>query len=252
MKKVLLCITIVAVALSVNAQPKRKNKDAGDAERINPTFSYSPPTRESVASTGITIALLNPVFINRDIQAAGSPWSDFAKAMANDVEDLLTSKGFKVKGPFSSLDEMVVSDKMNSDFIMQISIDIEPKLQRKWKELLVLLSNGKFYKVETGNVSINGKVILTARSCFSDEKLWKKDLELNQKNFSYAGSVRWPTTNVNPYTELNQEVNLWNPICNNLVDLYKASFDILYKQFDKDEMANIAKVSRETDKNRRN
>lgn len=250
MKKNLLFLAILFLALSTNAQ-KRKNKDATTEERINPTFSYSPPTRESVASTGITIALLNPIFINRDINAAGSPWSDFAKAMANDVEDLLTSKGFKVKGPYSSLDEMVVSDKMSSDFIMQISIDIEPKIQRKWKELFVLLSSGKLYKVDNGDVSINGKVLLTALSSFSAEKLWKKDLDLNQKNFSYTGSVRWPTTNVNPITEFNQDVNLWNPTCKNLEDLYKESFDILYKQFEKAEMKNIAEMSRKTDKDRR-
>ena len=152
---------------------KNKNKNAVEAERINPKFSYSPLTRDSVASTGLTIALLNPLFIDKDIRGAGSPWSDFVKAMGSDIEELLTSKGFKVRGPFNSIDEMVVTDKLNSDFIIKISIDYDPSLQRKWKQSYVMFSNAYQYQVIQGDFTINGKVQLTALSCFSSEKLWK-------------------------------------------------------------------------------
>ena len=49
------------------AQPKGKKKKGEEEEKYNPKFSYSPETRDSVASSGITIALLNPIFINKDI-----------------------------------------------------------------------------------------------------------------------------------------------------------------------------------------
>jgi hypothetical protein len=98
---------------------------------------------------------------------------------------------------------------------------------------------------------MNSNVILTAMSCFTSEKLWKKNLDIAQQNFTYSGTVKW-----NGYpsfvTEFKQDVSLWNPVCKNLEEIYKASFDILYKQFDKDEMANIAKESRKADKDRRN
>ena len=232
------------------AQKKGKKKGE-EEERISPKFSYSPETRESVASTGITIALLNPVFINKDINRAGSPWSDFAKAMASDIEELLTSKGFKVRGPFSSIDDMVVSDKTNSDFIIKISIDIEPNLQRKIKQNYEPFVGGYTYKVTQGDGSIGGKIQLTALSCFSSEKLWKKDLDINEKKFSYAGSIKWPTSIINPVTELQQDVNLWNPVCKILEEMYKESFDIFYKQFAKEEMIPVAEESRKTDKDKR-
>lgn len=236
------------------AQPKGKKKKGVEEEKISPKFSYSPETRESVASTGITIALLNPVFTNRDLRGAGSPWSDFAKAMSSDIEELLISKGFKVRGPFSSIDDMVVSDKTNSDFILKISMDIEPKLQRKLKQIYVMNLVGPStyqYQVTQGDGSIGGKVQLTASSCFSNEKLWKKDLDISQKTFSYTGTVKWPTSTINPGAELQQDVNLWNPVCKILEEMYKESFDIFYKQFAKEEMAPVAEESRKTDKDKR-
>lgn len=230
----------------------QRKKKGVEEERINPSFSYSPLTRDSVGSTGLTIALLNPIFINKDIQRFGSPFSDFAKAMASDVEELLSSKGFKVRGPFSSIDEMVIPDKLNSDFIIQISLDIEPNTHRTMKQFQNFLTNAITYQVVKGDVSFSGKVHLKALSCFSSEKLWIKDLDISEKRFSYTGSVRFPTSNVNQFTELNQDVNLWNPVCKILEEYYKESFDILYKQFAKDEMIPVAELSRKTDKDRRN
>jgi hypothetical protein len=56
---------------------------------------------------------------------------------------------------------------------------------------------------------------------------------------------------VNPITEVKQDVNLWNPICKILEEIYTESFDILYKQFAKEEMIPVAEESRKTDKDRR-
>jgi hypothetical protein len=233
------------------AQPKNKKKKAEEEERFNPKFSYSPPTSDTVGSAGVTIALLNPIFLNKDIQNLGSPFRDFAKAMADDIDELLTSKGFKVRGPFSSFDEMVVSDKFSSDFILQITIDIEPNTVRKWQTIMQLLSNANLYRVSQGDVSLNGKVKFTALSCFSKEKLWTKNIDLIQKKFSYTGSIKWPTNNVNQITELNQDVNLWNPVCKTMEEYYKEAFDILYKQFEKSEMVSVAELSKKTDKDRK-
>ena len=69
--------------ISISTFSQKKNKGIGVIERFNPKFSYSPPQRDSVAITGLTIALLTPIFINDEINRAGSPWTDFAKAMAN-------------------------------------------------------------------------------------------------------------------------------------------------------------------------
>jgi hypothetical protein len=145
---------------------------------------------------------------------------------------------------------MVFSDKQNADFIMQIAIDLNVKSDRKFRTPMNLLG-AVSYRVEKGDVTMNSNVILTALSCYTNEKLWKKNLDLSQKNFTYVGTMKWdgyPSL----LTEFKQDANLWNPICKYLEEIYKDAFSILYRQFDKDEMKNIAKESRKADKDRRN
>lgn len=246
----LTCILFLTVT-SFSLQAQKKSKGVGEVERYNPNFSYSPDQRENVANTGLTIALLKPVFIDEEINKAGTPWDEFSKAMANDVEELLTAKGYKVRGPFNSLDEMVFSDKQNCDFVIQISIDLNIRFERKWKTKYNILLKSTTYQVEKADVTMNSSIILTALACFTSEKLWKKNLDISQKSFTYTGTMKWDST-PSFATELKQEINLWNPTCKNLEGTYKGAFDILWKQFDRNEMADIAKEAKKADKERRN
>lgn len=232
-------------------QAQKRNKGVANVERYNPKFSYIPQKRDSVASTGLTIALLTPTFIDPEINKAGSPWKDFANSMVNDLEELLTSKGFKVRGPFASIDEMVFNDKQNSNFIVQVAIDLNIKNDRKYKTGMNLLGSTLSYKVDKGDISMIGSVVLTAVSCFSGEKLWKKNLDVAEQNATYSGTVKW-----NGYpdfiTEFKQDVALFNPVCKGLEEIYKNAFNILNKQFDKNEMLNISKEAKKSDGSRRN
>jgi hypothetical protein len=246
--KIALLACILLISQAVFAQ--KKDKGIAATEKYVPKFSYSPPERSAVASTGITIALLAPIFLDKEISQAGNPWSDLAKSMANDVEELLTAKGFKVRGPFNSVDEMVFTDKENSDFVVQIFIDMEITNDRKWKSKYNVLSESVSYKVEKGNVNANTKLILTAISCFTSEKLWKKNLDLPQHNFTYSGTVKWdgyPTSVV----EMALDNSLFNPVSKYLEEIYPQYFEILFNQFDKDEMANLAKEARKSDGDKR-
>ena len=253
MKPNFLIAFAVCILCSFNnyLQAQKKNKGISDVGRYNPRFSYSPAQRDSIANTGITIALLKPVFIDNDINQAGTPWDEFSKAMATDVEELLTAKGFKVRGPFNTADEMVFSDKQNSDFVIQISIDMNIRYERKWKTKYNILFSTTTYLIDKADVTLNSNVILTAVSCFTSEKIWKKNLDISNKSFSYNGSERYdaePTF----FAEMKRDVNLWNPMSKNLEDIYKGAFDILWKQFDKNEMKNVSKEAKKSDGARRN
>jgi hypothetical protein len=252
-KLILLCTLFLLLNYGL-AICQKKGKGVSEVSKVNPKFSYSPEQREQVASSGLTIALLTPSFSVKEMNEAGIPWSDFLNSMINDIEELLTSKGFKVRGPVKSVDELVYSDKSNSDLILQITIDLNVKNDRNFKTGVNFgfgMGNTYFYKVEKGNVSMSCDVILTAYSCFTYQKLWKKNIDITNKDFSYVGSVKWdgePSTIV----EFKQDANLWNPICNNMEIFYKDIFSILYKQFDREEVASIAKESRIADKDKRN
>lgn len=79
--------------------------------RVPARFDFSPPSKADVGATGITIALIKPSFINNNPYAYVDPIGEMATSMANDFNELLTAKGFKIRGPFQSRDAMTYSDK---------------------------------------------------------------------------------------------------------------------------------------------
>ena len=189
---------------------------------------------------------MRPIFIDRNIKVAGSPWSEFSKSMGNDLEELITAKGFIIRGDvFNSYDDMVYSDKANSDLIITAEIDFHANDDRKTKSVFVLSSTPAF-KVAEGNVGITVSVILTAISPVTKQKLWKKNLSLPVRNFTYQGSIRWATA-PSVLAEMNEDVNLWNPMCKDLEDIYQESMNTIWKQFDPSELKSIAIESKKAD-----
>lgn len=223
-----LLFTILIVALFAQKGPAR----------YNPQFKFDPPKRESVASADVTIALLKPVFIDKEIAKAGSPWDDFSTKMQTHVEEMLTAKGFKVRGPFNTRDEMVFNDKQKSNFTLQVGIELSVDIQRDWKTVIGL--GGNSLKVKRGTVSISSSVVMTAVSNFSGEKLWKKSIQLTQKNFTYSGDAKWSFKEISFINEFREDNNLYNPIAKNLETIYAESLTVLWNQFDVDEMKGIA------------
>ncbi len=55
-----------------------------------------------------------------------------AISMGNDFAELLTAKGFTIRGAFGSRDEMVYNDKLYSSFILEIGVELYPKFNCKY------------------------------------------------------------------------------------------------------------------------
>jgi hypothetical protein len=183
--------------------------------------------------------------MDREIDKYGSPWSDFANSMQSEVEELLIAKGYKVRGPFQSRDEMVFNDKKQSDFVLTVNIDLRIDNQIEWKKIF---GPGGF-KIKHGNLSIQAGIIITAISNFSGEKLWKKNLQLEQQNFTYEGTHDWRKKDYVTFKEeYDLENNLANPLNKALEEIYKEAMKILWSQFEINEMRGVANEA----KNERN
>ncbi len=246
-------ISLMLITFLISSTLFAQSNKSGKSEnsRYNPRFSFEPPTRDSVAISNITVALLKPVFIDKDIASAGAPWNNFSSSMQNDIEGLLIAKGLKVRGPFNTQDEMVFNDKKNSDFTFLISLDLRLDDQRTGKDVFQLLAtSNQVVKVTKGSVSISPEITLTAISNFSGEKLWKKRLPLTQMNFIYVGTVKWDGGFPTILRELELENNFYNPLAKDLEEIYKEGLKTMWNQFDVNEMkmiANEAQKERSTD-----
>ncbi len=235
LKKISLSLLVIVLVLNSFSQK--------GASRYNPQFKFEPQKRESVASANVTIALLKPIFIDKEISRAGTPWDDFSIKMQTDIEEMLLAKGFKVRGPFNTRDEMLFNDKQNSDFTLEIGIDLSVDIQRDWKTVLALIGSN-YLRVKKGNVNISSSVVMTAKSNFSGEKLWKKNIQLSQKNFSYTGDAKWSYKEITFLNEFKEDNNLFNPISKQLEIIYSEALTVLWNQFDVNEMKGVANESK--------
>lgn len=247
--KILPILLFISLSIIVNAQKTKTTT----LPRYNPKYSFEPPQREAVASANVTISIMKPIFLLGEFEGNNEePYNLFSTKMVNDIEALLTAKGFKVRGPFSSRDEMVYNDKQNSDFFLEIAIDYNAEVQRNWKSRYNLLTQVSTNQVTTENVNITAAVVMTAKSNHTGEKLWKKNLNLGTKSFSYSGSVKWDSQSLTFRRELTEDNNFWNPYTQQLEKVYTEALTILWKQFDVNEMKSVAveaKKERERNKN---
>jgi hypothetical protein len=174
--------------------------------------------------------------------------------MGNDFEELLAAKGFTMRGPFNSLDEMVFNDKVNSSFIIEISIDLIPQIQysnatRQAGVGSSIIFGGSPYTIYTGNgtAAFGGNLVLTALSPQYGEKIWKKSIALEQSSFAFKGSKEFysaPSMAV-----LLKEDNLvYNTVLSELEKIYNKTLDLVWRQIDPNEMKIVADQAKKADK----
>lgn len=239
MKSSIITVALLILLFHESKLNAQKGGSSSDS-KYAPTFTYKPETRVQVANTGITIAIIPILLSKTNTEDVVSPLKPFSSALQSEIEVLLIAKGYKIKGPFKSRDEMVFSDKKQSDFTLMISVNWDAKHNRDWKKIF---GPGGF-KVRNGDVTVQCDLDITAVSNFSGEKLWKKHLTLPQQHFTYEGSKDWDYKDVPFWTEYNGDKKLGNPMSRSLEDTYKQAMQLLWNQFDIDEMKSVVEEAK--------
>lgn len=248
-KRNFLIILISAAILACT--PAKQSTGSTETQRMPAKFDYSPQSRQQAGSANLTIALIKPRFVDKngtEPQYLTPPFNDMAVSMGNDFEELLTAKGFTIRGPFGSRDEMVYNDKMNTSFALEINIDLNSsQYDRKYKYNpgmgIIVAPN---YKI-SGDVILGGDLIITASSPQYGEKIWKKNITLEKLVFSYEGSVKW--ANVPSLAdELKQDNVVYNAFASQLEKYYYQAMNLAWQQIEVVEMKTVAEQSKKADK----
>lgn len=247
MKRLLffLSYTIVLCSCTTTKAPVVTNP------RVPARFDFSPPSRKEAGATKLTIALLNPVYIGKEPEYFVAPFAEMASSMNNDFEELLTAKGFTIRGPFRSRDEMVYSDKTGSDFAFTVEIDLHPTYNRKTEEVIsfAVLAPGGYstsYKMK-GEITLGGTLVITASSPQYGEKLWKKNIALDKTSFTYTGTIKW-TRPPSVSEELRQDNLFYNVLARELEKFYTQALGLAWQQIDAEEMKAVAEQAKKADK----
>ena len=90
-----------------------------------PDFAFSPPSPVAPGSAGINIAMIEPTYSGNFIYARKSPFKQFRDNMGKDFEQILTARGYILKGPYETYDLMTYSDKNECELGLDIEINVE-------------------------------------------------------------------------------------------------------------------------------
>jgi len=235
-------ITSLVLAFTLFFTGCTTTKTATQEPRYAPRFDYTPTERNNPNSAGVTIALINPQYTDDDPGRVAPPYSEFIENMANDFEEMLIAKGFSIRGPFKNRDEMVYSDKKNSDLALEINVSLKDEGQLGLKPYatlgsLVGLDSGSSYKV-AGTFQHYGNLVLEVTDPFNGEKFWKKSVSLPKIPIACEGTEIW-TGKPNPTELLSKDVGIYNPIAKALEGYYKEAISTAWRHLDVEEFTLI-------------
>jgi len=258
MKKttVFLCASLMLLFSGCSFSKKSTTPTAPTVQRVPAKFDFSPPSRVQAGLTGLTIAIVQPTYVGKNPEYFVPPFNEMASSMGNDFEELLTAKGFTIRGPFESRDAMVYNDKMNSNFVLEIGIELNPQYNRKytstsktnWAGILDRNAPGAVVTQHMhGEITLAGNLVINAKSAQYGELIWKKNIALESASFTYTGSLAWdgiPTM----AEELNKDNQVYNTLSEQLEKFYQKALTLAWQQIDPNEMKGVATEAKKADK----
>ena len=209
-----------------------------------PGFSWS-PSKTVLEKNEITFAIVAPSYKKIEGAASGDwgntePFKSFSKSIVGDMEELLTARGYNIRGPFKTRDEMVYADKEACH--LALIIDVEPVLSvvsGGWVEQGVSTCNdGSKAHSYRGVLSMYSKINLTAIEPISGEKLWAKSIETSVEQTPQIKSSKSVCGGSGAFLALlTADAALQNPITDLLQGSYSDIMDKIWNHLDPNEFA---------------
>lgn len=149
-------------------------------ERETIVFEYAPNEVAVPGSADVTFAV-----IDTQVNIGGSDGStetpffiDFASSLTKDFMEILTARGFGIRGPFNTYDEMNFPDKNGSDLILTAKFEINPDMSRV--PLLIYSHGASFYlnPFKETIVTVKGRIDLVLSESLTNEKMWTKSVPI--------------------------------------------------------------------------
>lgn len=122
------------------------------------------------AQTSLVIGIVD----SRNLEESGA---ELPSALSTGISEILTSKGFKLKGPYVMLDDVTYRDKK------MIYLAVVPVLNIKLKENATTVYK-KLYKSKKGTYTLTGSLIISLVEPMTGQTFVKRRINLSDMNIS--------------------------------------------------------------------
>lgn len=211
-------------------------------------YDYTPPT-QSNEKVDISFILLNPSY-GKKFQGERQPmFTKFINNMGADFEEMLVAKGYSIRGPYDTYDEIVYADKNETDLLLESSIDFT----YEWGSEAIKKQQypgGKYVAPFTklqidGNLHLGGKVNLIIKEAITQEKLWVKSIPLVDKAVPVLTKVYKGNTLREALSQINNDVGYKNAVYRALDDYYQKALKTAWNNLDPNELTVLKKQVKE-------
>lgn len=243
MKKLLRIIFMISISffLPILLLSCSGLKQAETALKV-PDFDFSPPSPVAVGSAGIKIALIDPSYSGNFAFSSYSPFKEFRESMGKDLEEILTARGYILKGPYETYDLMTYSDKNECELGLDIEIDLNIReTSGGWTHVPLksyqYFSTGN-YSTYASTLNLSGKINISVIETFTRQKLLVKSIPVPQENLSVAAEAefKFGTTGF----PIN-DPGVYNPVTNSLSNFYKTTMKRAWDMLAAEELDHVKK-----------
>jgi|ERR1035437_2844477 neuraminyllactose-binding hemagglutinin len=248
MKHIYSALTLIVFALLYCGSATQKKVPT---LLVTPDFDFSPPSTAEPGSTGIKIALFEPMYQGNFAYSDKSPFKQFRSSMGKDFEEILSARGFIIKGPYDEYDLMTYSDKNECE--LGLFVDIVFNINETsggWK--FMPTSNGcggtttygagagagAGFSHYEGTLNISGKITLYISETFTRQKLMVKSLTIPQTDLTVKGEKRYVDKQGGNTIPLD-DPGVHNPIANSLSEFYKSTMQRAWDLLVKDDLIRL-------------
>jgi hypothetical protein len=217
---------------------------------VPPSFSFTPPSTAPAGSADVTIAIVNASYSENQPWADQWPFTDVSKNMSLDFQQIVTARGFPVRGPFGSYDEMTFPDKKGADLVLQPTLEIRLEMHdltyRQIPPPLLSLQTRPTYSMQ-GKAAISGRVTLSIMESLSKERMWFKTVELPNTVIPWEGEKRYASP-LSKHDLDFSDPGIAKPLGKTMEGFYAKVMQAAWNYLDPDEMKLVKKQAEEIKK----
>jgi len=232
---VAICVLGMLGCVSMSENPQQPS--------YTPTFDYAPPEQAPPRSAGVTFVVVGSEVDGPHIDL----FQRFSKNLPADFQEMLLARGFTVRGPFATYDELTYPDKKNADLILmpKVSFTVDTSGLRWSTDAAATLFAPRgvtLYKPH-GNIAISGRLDLIVSESLSNEKMWSKSVSIPAVLLPVNGSASYGSREVPLQPLLEHEQGLRSELGRNLDLIYKQTLSRAWSYLDPAEMRGVQEES---------
>ena len=193
-------------------------------------FDYTPPSEAIPGSADATFAVVGTQF-----DTPIPLFKTFASNMPKDFGEILTARGFGVRGPFMTFNEMTYSDKEGSDVKLSAEVEFDSDTSQ------IQYST---FGVPSGSVTVKSHVNLIISESITNERLWTRSIAITPFTVNLKSRYVYETR-VSLATLLVNDNRFYSDVSIALEAQYTEIMNKIYGYLDPKEMAVVTKSARE-------